>query len=92
MRSNCLVWAVARFIERTIDWRRAGGQKGLEPYLRPRWSRLRPWWVPHCVVGWYDLQTGERHEASFVPLDESDLPVWQLWRKLWFVGYVKTGD
>lgn len=89
-RSNCLVWALRQYVWLIREWRTKGEPHGHEPRFWIRPSRLAPWWVPHSGV---ERWTGDRWEAlSFVPDDKTPLKWWQVFRAVWFRGFVRVGD
>jgi len=57
-KSNCLLWAVPRWIAR--------GRPEQERYLVIRWSRI-PWGFLHFLVGEMDPATGQIQVTSYKP-------------------------
>ena len=88
MRTNCLIWAVGRYVRLEAAWLRAGAPRGVEPHLWVRSSRLAPWWVPTFGVAHWDAERGQWAREKFVPDDSGRLRWWQTWRKFWFPGRV----
>lgn len=74
----------------------------MEPWIRIRPTRLRGAdrladWVArrvrHYLVGWRDIQTGEKLEMSYGPADRRyRLHWWELPHVLLFRGVVTPGD
>ncbi|MCX8003428.1 MAG: hypothetical protein N2688_00480 [Burkholderiaceae bacterium] len=95
MRSNCLVEAWFEHWRRMRLWRLLGRPKGGEPYRVQRPSRNEPRWINHRLVGrWRDCPHcgGGIQVESFKPDKPVDVPVWQVWRHLWFAGRWVAGD
>lgn len=70
MRSNCVLWAVPRWLRKA--------EPGEESYLVIRRSRV-PWGILHCLHGTLDKATGQivvhslkpigdQHKQSFEPI------------------------
>lgn len=95
MRSNCLIEAWIEHRRRKRAWISAGRPRGQEPYKVQRASRHEPRWIDHHLVGrWRDCGHcgGGIQVESFKPDKPVDVPVWQVWRHLWFAGRWVAGD
>lgn len=95
MRSNCMFAALVEYRKRLALWRAMGKPKGAEPYYVKRPSRNLPRWIDHHLVGrWRDCEHcgGGIQVESFKPDKPVDVPVWQVWRHLWFAGRWVAGD
>lgn len=91
--SNCWAWASVRAWDALTEWRRDGMPVGMEPRMQWRWSRSRPRWVPHFLVG-FPSEPGSDWLAleSFKPDEPSDVPIWRACAHLMFAGRVRRGD
>lgn len=94
MRSNCLVYALSEWYKEHRAWRAAGRRVRCEPRILVRSSRLYPRWVPHFEVGIPVPCARGLHlmTRGYVPLDETPLPWYLLWRALWFRGRVAHNE
>lgn len=93
MINNCFIWAHWRERQLWRQWEQLGCPVDRVPCIQRRPSRLDPPWVRHWVVGWWHHETRTLEDIeSFVPDDKSPLRKWQLWRAMFFRGYVKRGD
>jgi hypothetical protein len=98
--SNCLFWALPRYLRNVRRWRAVGAPQGFEPALVIRPSRSEPSWIPHFLLGSdYEITQmvhGELQNlpelASFKPIDPTDVPAWKAWTHLLFEGHVRRGD
>lgn len=61
MRSNCVLWALPRWLRKA--------EPGEESYLVIRRSRV-PWGILHCLTGKLDKATGQLALESYKPIGD----------------------
>ena len=93
VRSNCVFWAVGRYIRLLREWEAAGSPREEEPGLHLRPSRLEPrkvcgLYILHWQV--YRRVGGRLLCEEWVPIDKRPLRWWELWRALWAPGEIKA--
>ena len=87
MVSNCILWAMWRYVGLLAAWIRAGRPKHEEPHIWARPSRLEPWWLMHCGVDHFDGELWVREE--FRPINPTNAPWYLAWTHILFRGRVE---